>query len=174
MVPINLRRQVHIDQLAKNLNCTLIQRDNLPGMMYVEFGYVEGPTIKDQITYLTMLHELGHIEHGHTQGRPPATEKKHYFTNGVLRSEAEAWDWALRECSEKIEDSSRRFMWDFCLGSYYRGYLAAQGRPSRLGNGGRYHVEFTYDDPDHFFRETVRKIQGDLEDFLVPFKWHGF
>ncbi len=54
-------RQEQIEQLAKDLGCRLEQRPDLRGMMFVEYGYVEGPIIKSQIDYLTMLHELGHF-----------------------------------------------------------------------------------------------------------------
>ena len=170
---INLRRQVHLDTLAKKLHCVMVQMENKPGMMYVESGYVEGPIIRNQINYLTMLHELGHVHHGHTQGRPPHQDKKWYFQNGVLRSECEAWDWALDQIAplEDLEDQSREFMWDYCLGSYYQAYLNVGGRPQRLGNGNRHHVEFYYDDPDCQFRNCVARIQGKRDDWKVQYRW---
>jgi hypothetical protein len=156
----------------------MVQKENMPGMMYVEFGYVEGPIIRNQIHYLTMLHELGHVYHGHTQGRPPHQGKCWYFQNGVLHSEAEAWMWALDEIKgkEEIEELSRTFMWDYCLGSYYQAYLNVGGKPGqRLGNGNRHHVEFSYDEPDFFFREAVIRIQGNRDDWRVQYRWvEGF
>lgn len=35
--------QNHIDVLSKELGCEVRQSPELPGMMYVEFGYIEGP-----------------------------------------------------------------------------------------------------------------------------------
>jgi len=160
--------QEHIDALAKELNCRVDQKPGQIGMMYVEFGYVEGPSIKTQADYLVNLHELGHFAHGHTQGRPPKQKEKFYFENGVLKSEAQAWNWALDRCIDKIQDASRRFMWDTCLGSYYRyGYLAKRGEPDRLWNGNRHHVEFVYDTPDVYFDDTVKRIQGDLKNWII-------
>lgn len=171
---INLRRQVHLDNLAKALECVMVQREEMPGMMYVEFGYVEGPFIRNQIHYLTMLHELGHVYYGHTQGRPPYQNKQWYFQNGVLRSEAEAWNWALDKIApnEDLEDLSREFMWDYCLGSYYQSYLDVGDNPGqRLGNGNRHYVAFRWDDPDYFFMETVTRIQGKREDWKIQYRW---
>ena len=140
-------------------------------MMFVEFGYIETPEIVDQTTYLTALHELGHCapHNNHTQGRPGAEDKRHYFDNGVLRSEAEAWNFALDKCIGSIEDASRRFMWDVCLGSYYRNSVELAGRPTRLWNGNRHHIEFVYDKPDKYFSGTVKRIQGGLKNFEIEF-----
>src|SRR5271170_6514155 len=148
--------QDHIDSLAKELGCRVDQKPGQLGMMYVEFGYVEGPTISNQMDYLINLHELGHFAHGHTQGRPPKNKEKFYFENGVLKSEAQAWNWALDKCIDEIQDESRRYMWDFCLGSYYNyGYIHERGKPTRLWNGNRHHVEFVFDTPDVYFDDTV-------------------
>jgi len=160
--------QDHVEQLADDLGCQLVQEAGLSGMMYVEHGYVEGPLVCCQRDYLAVLHELGHFELGHTQGRPPYEGKRWYFDNGVLRSEAEAWEWALDQMKGDLEDGSRRFMWDECLGSYYLGYLTAAGKPSRLGNGGRSYVQFVYDTPGRYFRRVVRRIQGELRGFSIP------
>lgn len=155
--------QAHIDELAKNLKCEVRQSPNLPGMMYVEFGYVEGPTLVEEKDYFINLHELGHVAYGHTQGRPPKGNEKFYFENGVLKSEAQAWDWALDKAIIKPSLDTRKFMWDYCLGSYYMDYIFRIGRPQRLGNGNRHHVEFVYDHPDEYFTSVVKKIQADGE-----------
>lgn len=138
-------------------------------MMYVEWGRVEGPMITNQRDYLAILHELGHFACGHTQGRPPHWTETFYFDNGVLRSEAQAWHWAMNRCKEPLEYDSRRFMWDFCLGSYYRGYLHLGKQPNRMGNGDRHYVVFIYDDPDIYFAWIVRRMQGGERGFDVPF-----
>jgi hypothetical protein len=162
-------QQAHVDQLAREMGCQVRQAPRRPGMMWVEYGYVDGPTIENQQDYLAVLHELGHFALGHTQGRAPHTNEHYYFDNGVLRSEAEAWEWAMNECMEPIEYKSRRFMWDYCLGSYYQNSLELAGQPTRLNNGDRDHIEFVYDEIDPFFRSVVRQMQGDQEGFLVPF-----
>lgn len=168
---MNSRYQDHIKVLARELQVEVRQKPHMSGMMYVEFGYVECPTITNQIEYLTNLHELGHCAFGHTQGRPPHSDKRYYFDNGVLRSEAEAWEWALNRCIDPIQDASRRFMWDTCLGSYYEvGYLSAKGQPFRLRNGNRHHIEFVFDHPDAFFDGMVKRIQGHLTDYEIAYR----
>jgi len=163
--------QEHIKALSKQLGCRIDLKPNQIGMMYVEFGYVEGPTIKTQVDYLVNLHELGHFAHGHTQGRPPKRKEKFYFENGVLKSEAQAWEWALDRCIDEIQDESRRFMWDTCLGSYYvYGYLWYKGVPSTLGNGNRHYVEFVYDHPDEYFESIMKRIQGNLSNWNHKYK----
>ncbi len=161
--------QSHIDRLGRSLGCQVRQYPNAPGMMYVELGYIVGPVIRNQCDYLSVLHELGHFALGHTQGRPPHHDETYYFDNGVLRSEAEAWEWALNECEDTIEYKSRRFMWDYCLGGYYQSSLELAGRPTRLTNGDRGYVVFTYDEIDAFFVAVVQQIQGGETGFLVPF-----
>ncbi len=164
--------QEQVTKLAEDLDCRLDVSDEFrtAGMMYVESGYVEVPPITNQIDYLINLHELGHVFHGHTQGRPPHSDKKFYFDNGVLRSEAEAWEWALDQSIDEPELASRIFMWDNCLGSYYSGALASKGGRYRLLNGNRHHVEFIYDKPDEYFHSIVKRIQGDVGyTYKVPF-----
>jgi hypothetical protein len=164
-----------VAQLALDLDCELHIdiKFRTTAMMYVEFSppYVEVPPITDQISYLTNLHELGHVFHGHTQGRPPHNDKKFYFENGVLKSEAQAWEWALDLCIDQIADTSRLFMWDRCLGSYYLyGYIASAGKPDRIQNGNRHHVEFLYDKPDEYFTSVVNRMQGNLTTYAIQYK----
>lgn len=151
---INEERQQQVNRIAAELGCSLVQKPALAGMMYVEYEppMIEGPVIKTQQDYLVMLHELGHVKLGHTQGRPPYENKKFYFENGVLHSEAQAWEYALDQSREEITQDSRVFMWDRCLGSYYRGAKEEQGRNDcQLWNGNRHHVRFTWDVPDGYF-----------------------
>lgn len=161
--------QRHIEHLADNYGCKIIQEPNKPGMMYVEFGYVEGPIIENQRDYMVMLHELGHFALGHTQGRPPSIEKAHYFDNGVLRSEAEAWEWALDrqhdfQGEDALEPETRRFMWNTCLGSYWAGAYYPNGtrwnyrEDNRLTNGDRHYVRFKYDDADKYFYSIKERM----------------
>lgn len=156
--------------LAQELHCGLRLSADLPGMMYVEFGYVEGPdpdtsqTFTPQQAFATGLHELGHFALGHTQGRPPMDHQRWYFDNGVLRSEAEAWKFALdhfKERNENIEPETRTFMNNRCIGSYYQGALSAKGSLSRLTNGNRHHVAFVYDKPDNFFHMVRSQLAGE-------------
>lgn len=161
--------QDHIDSLAEELNCIVIQKPGLSGMMYVEEEppRIEGPTLKDgwrgygpQAAYMVMLHELGHVAHGHTQGRPPYQDKQFYFDNGVLKSEAQAWEWALdnKVSSITLDSSTRELMWKVCLGSYYSHAVDSKGIPTRLWNGNRHHVKFVFDEPNDFFYSIKERI----------------
>lgn len=150
----------HIAKLSEDISCKVVQRPNLPGMMYVEFGYVEAPTIYCQSDYLVNLHELGHFAWGHTQGRPPKRDERFYFDNGVLKSEAQAWEWALDRCSDDLLPESRNFMWNTCLGSYYNKALSLQGATTRLLNGNRGFISFVFDEPDEYFFSIVKRIRG--------------
>jgi len=153
--------QEHVDKIAGELGCLVAQRPGMAGMMYVEYEppMIEGPVLGSKFSieadYYVMLHELGHVFHGHTQGRPPYNEKKFYFENGVLRSEAEAWEYAIDTSllgPEGFSAETGRFMWERCMGTYYQGAVWAGGRGNqRLGNGHRHHVAFTYDEPDAYF-----------------------
>ena len=168
------RYQQQVAQLADELKCRLDVDDKfrVAGMMFVESSYVEVPPITNQIDYLINLHELGHMAFDHTQIRYPHTQhKRFYFDNGVLHSEAQAWEYALDKCIDPLQEASRRFAWDVCLGSYYEhGYIAAKGKPDRLHNGNRHHVEFVWDEPDDYFTSIVRKIQGSTTDFKIGYR----
>lgn len=161
--------------LAAEAKTELRLGPGMPGMMYVEFGYVEGPDPEERIVnalsnypsvqscYMVNLHEIGHAHHGHTQGRPPKDDEKFYFDNGVLRSEAQAWEYALDHIDEELEDRTRHFMWYTCLGSYYSAARSANGRGgNRLWNGNRHHVAFSWDVPDDYFWGVVARIKPGL------------
>lgn len=159
----------YLYDLARELGCGLRLGPNFAGMMFVEFGYVEGPhpyqssEFTPQQAFAVGLHELGHFAHGHTQGRPPLGHLKFYFENGVLRSEAEAWAFALghfQEREEEIDPKTRTFMHDRCIGSYYTSAQFAGKRPTRLHNGDRHYIEFTYDVPDAFFHSVRAQLRG--------------
>lgn len=158
------RYQDHIDTIAKELSCEIRPSGRMNAMMFVEFGYVECPKIEDQQTYLINLHELGHMKWGHTQGRPPKGKERFYFDNGVLRSEAQAWEFALDQCIDtEVSNENRVFMWDTCLGSYYWHYLNKRGQAGHhLTNGDRHYVSFAYDHPDEFFTSIHKRIVGEL------------
>lgn len=195
--------QQNLTRLAQIEGCTLTQKSNIPGMMYVEFGWVEGPLIENGISlegrypnaqsrYLTCLHELGHFHWGHTQGRPWVSDtvnyeeladrsywehywgsNEEYFNNGVLKSEAQAWNYALDKCdipSAEIEPETRRFMWDTCLGSYFN-HARAVGFDTpgqRLYNGDRHYITFAYGRPSQYFSQTKRRIiEGDEENIDI-------
>lgn len=165
----------HIQNLAKQLNCQIdiVAPYQKYGMMYPEEEppRIEVPEIRDQVDYLITLHELGHVFHNHTCGRPPFSNKKFYFDNGVLKSECQAWNWALDRSMLEPTEECRRFIWDVCLGSYYNnGYIESAGKPSRLWNGNRHWVEFVYDTPDSYFDETVKRIQQNLTNFSVEYR----
>lgn len=153
-------RRTHLEELAKELGCKVHFSTNPVGMMYVEFGYIETPFPDDQFKYMVGLHELGHIAWGHTQGRPPHTDKTFYFDNGVLKSEAQAWEWALDHTKEALDYTTRLEMWDSCLGAYYSYSQHYNDIPTRLTNGNRHYVEFIFDKPDSYFWSIVERIRG--------------
>lgn len=159
----NAERQDHVTELAELLTCEVVQKPGMAGMMFVEYEppMIEGPVIQEQKDYFIMLHELGHVAHGHTQGRPPFTDKRFYFDNGVLKSEAEAWMWALDNSREEPCQATRNFMWNFCLGSYLRGSVTARGRLDQLWNGNRHHVVFLWDKPDELFWSSAERLAGE-------------
>lgn len=159
----------YLYDLARELGCGLRMAPNLQGMMYVEFGYVESPDpekstqFTPQQAFAVGLHELGHFSHGHTQGRPPLDHLRFYFDNGVLRSEAEAWQFALghfQAREEEILPETRTFMHDRCISSYYAASQIAKGNRVRLSNGNRHHIAFTYDVPDPFFYSVKAQLRG--------------
>jgi hypothetical protein len=111
---------------------------------------------------MVVLHEIGHADMGHTQGRPPFVNSTFYFDHGVLRCEAEAWAWALDmyPSEDKLNSITREWMWNTCLGSYYAGARRAGGRGGqRLGNGDRGYVAFTYDEPGDYFWEVADRFE---------------
>lgn len=157
----NEERIERVLEFAENFGCEIqwIGPED-GGMMYVEYEppMVEIPDIVGQKQYLIGLHELGHVIHGHTQGRPPFGDKRFYFDNGVLKSEAQAWNWAMDVCLETIEPGVASFMYYQCLNTYYTASVYAAGMPTRLTNGNRDHVEFIYDQPDQYFWDTENRI----------------
>lgn len=139
---------------ANNWEWRILTPDNIYGMMYVEFGYFESPAIhgaKNPVfNYYIGMHELGHMVLGHTQGRPPKVDEVFYFTNGVLRSEAQAWEWAMDNALVPPDEFTRHQMWYRCMGSYYAG--SRPGAPVRLGNGNRDHYkDARWDVADDYF-----------------------
>lgn len=158
----------YLRDLAEEINCEIRWVDVPHGMMYVEFGYIETPSIGStmltrQQEFAIGLHELGHHALGHTQGRPPKSDETFYFDNGVLKSEAEAWSFALDHFDarrEEIESETRSFMGNYCLGSYASGATFHGDRPTRLTNGDRGHVLFVYDKPDSYFWAVQNRITG--------------
>jgi len=161
--------QSNIESIAKQLNCVMQQGLNIAGMMYVEERppRIEGPILAPDIfhptiesSYFTMLHELGHVYHKHTQGRPPYQNEKFYFENGVLKSEAQAWEFALDNSLIEPTQIERDVMVHKCIMSYYNSSKTANGKPHRLWNGNRHWIEFIYDEPDTYFWNVINRMEG--------------
>lgn len=168
--------QEHLIGLSEQLKCDLFMEQDTSGMMWVEFGWVEGPSIvyggraypDVSSRYYTNLHELGHYAHGHTQGRPYTSKgyrgrvvehpngHQWYFDNGVLKSEAEAWEWAMNEALYPPTEACRRFMHTTCIGSYYQSSLG--GGRVFLGNGDRDYVVAIWDKPDRYFHRIRERM----------------
>lgn len=161
--------QEHVVGIARELGAILEQGPGVPGMMYVEEQppRVECPTITNAREYYINLHELGHVYHEHTQGRPPFLNSKHYFENGVLLSEAEAWDFALNSAIVPVPPGVGKFMRDNYIGSYLReaeriGFETKGwhwGTPGLdWSNGNRHYVEFAYGTPGKFFWDVMDRL----------------
>ncbi len=177
-------RVAQLFRLAKKADTELRLGPGTEGMMYVEFGYVEGPDpdawVLDPLSggrlryptreacFMVNLHEIGHAYHNHTQGRPPKVDETWYFDNGVLRSEAQAWEYALdaAEGELDLDEVTRDFCANRCIGSYIAAARAANGAPGqRLYNGNRHHVAFTFDDPDdEYVQSIVRRLLGETSE----------
>jgi hypothetical protein len=158
--------QQHIYDIGAELNTDIEFTYELSGMMFVEENPPRIEVPKKEIwnvwpekCYVVSLHELGHVFHGHTQGRPPYQNKVHYFTNGVLKSEAEAWKFALDNTMIDWSDATKDFALNTCLLSYYRAAISAGGLSGqRLWNGNRHHYAFTYDITDDFFWNVAKEL----------------
>lgn len=156
--------QAHLEQLCKDLGVKLVQKYDLPGMMFVEEDppRIESPLLVPcdivpnvRVGYMAGVHEVGHVEHGHTQGRPPYDDQTFYFDNGVLRSEAEAWEFALDNHIAELTARDSSYMADHLFGSYIMSAKRMNGKPLRLPNGNRHYVEFTFDDPNDPYVQSI-------------------
>ena len=171
--------QNHIEQLAGIMGVKITQAPGMPGMMYVEERppRIEIATIDEtaywcypsepQAKYFAAMHELGHCFYRHTQGRPPHGDEHFYFDNGVLKSEAQAWDWALANCLDDLKQTTREFALR-CFSSYRNAALkrikAGTNTNNRLGNGDRHHIAFEWDDPyDEFVIKILDTFSGIKE-----------
>jgi len=163
--------QAHIEDLVREHDIKMDQRYNLAGMMYVEEEppRIEVPSLVPcrhapsvALCYMVALHEIGHVVMGHTQGRPPHIHKTHYFDNGVLKSEAEAWMWALKNRKCKLEQWESEYMAERYIGSYReRAFIEGSNIDTTLRNGNRHHVTFRWDDPNNrYVIDVIRKLKN--------------
>ncbi len=163
--------RTHLEEIARDLGCKI--EWGFEGMMYAEESppRIETPFLEKQemsfihipsveAAYLVGLHELGHIFYGHTQGRPPHTDKIHYFENGVLRSEAEAWEYALDHSLIEPSEEDRDMMLK-CFQSYIKCAELSKGQLKRLRNGNRHHHAFYYDQRTAFVDKILERIRGE-------------
>lgn len=183
----------HLSILAEQLGCELRMSGDTPGMMWVEWGRVEGPALDGEgenipgysgrypdisSRYYVNLHELGHYAHGHTQGRETTSRwyegkivehpngPRWYFDNGVLKSEAQAWEWALDNACYPPTKECALFMWNTCMGSYYAG--STPGQRVFLGNGDRAYVtDAKWDTPDAYFWSIRKRMLSYTEEKAI-------
>ena len=172
-----VKLRTHLEEIARNLGCKI--EWGFEGMMYAEEcpPRIETPFLEKQemgigkssvslhipsveAAYLIGLHELGHIWYGHTQGRPPHENQIHYFENGVLKSEAEAWEFALDNSLIEPSEEDRDMMLQ-CIMSYVKGADIKLNQLSRLYNGNRHHHEFYYDQRTVFVDNIIKRIKGN-------------
>lgn len=167
------RLQAHIRDLADELGCVIQHSPRFTGMMYVEEKplRLECLPVTDLRSYYINLHELGHVAHNHTQGRPPYTNKTFYFKNGVLRSEAEAWAWAFDHAKEPLPpDVAYNLGQESLLSYYHHAYLVGfttfgyhWGTPTKdLSNGNRHWHPFAYGEPDDLFWSVLARFSPKL------------
>ena len=161
----------HLNEVAEGLGCVIEYKHKADPMMYVEeeparvvIPYLEDYlhygiyTFTPRLCYFAGLHELGHVYHGHTQGRPPFEHKRYYFDNGVFKSEAEAWEYALDHSIIEFTDGEKRFALK-CLDSYLSYCDSYRKGPFRLMNGNRHHVAFMPDEITPYI-ESIRSALG--------------
>ena len=82
-----------------------------------------------------------------------------YFENGVLKSEAEAWEFALDNSLIEPSEEDRDMMLQ-CIMSYVRGAEIKHDQLSRLYNGNRHHHAFYYDQRTVFVDNIIKRIKG--------------
>lgn len=165
-----------IERLARDMGVVVDETYPYGGMMYVEEEppRIEIEVVRDERSYFIALHELGHVYHGHTQGRPPYYDKTFYFDQGVLKSEAQAWDFALNSAKITIPKSVGVFARNDCLGSYLAGAKRSGyevvgnhwGTPTiDLSNGNRHWHAFRYGTPDKFFWDTMDALYSGEDGY---------
>jgi hypothetical protein len=165
--------QKNIEDIAKDLSCIIVQESEMAGMHFVEEEppRIEGPIIENiysfskardfskELNYYIMLHELGHVYHGHTQGRPPFENKVWYFENGVLRSEAEAWKFALDNAIIKPNEEDVDFMVNYCILSYYNSSLRESKVNLYNGNRHWHNGKYAWDEADEYFWNVLQTMK---------------
>ena len=166
------------DEIAKKLGCIITEDHNIDGMMYVEEEppRIEAPILNIyksakypgglQTKYMVRLHELGHVFYGHTQGRAPYEHKTFYFDNGILYSEAQAWDYAMNNCiDDKLDEETLSFIRN-CLMSYILAGRKYHGKKTTIPQRNS-HIEFIFDIPNQFVISTYKRMGGNEYDILL-------
>lgn len=159
----------HVARLAKELGAVTESTGLHRGMMYVEEDppRVDFLPITDVVTYYVALHELGHVAHGHGQGRPPHEDRTFYFENGVIRSEAQAWEWAFDHARKPLppalgERLRHESIESYIAGGRFRygvkGWWWGKPEGPDWSNGNRHYVEFAYDEPDEYVHSVLARF----------------
>lgn len=121
----NVEREAHVWALALDAGVEVEWSKDGRGYASPSERRIKTPPIRGQVSYLTALHELGHLL-GHRK-------------SGLVRLEEEAlaWRWALANCEEDLTVASWRSI-ERCL----RSYLARALRRERMtvpGDGSEFH-----------------------------------
>lgn len=142
-----------------------VEEDIYP-QYFTEEMLVVCPPPTTQFKFLVLLHELGHIKLGHIQEEgktysnilwiPPGAKRipGSYFTNGILRSETEAWQFALSNLHEFLEPGSKNWI-KIYLTTYLKEAERSKGqlwqiyRPTRERGVNWISPPFRFDSPDY-------------------------
>lgn len=157
----------HIVDIGAELNCCIDWvADSRGAMMFVEERppRIEIPRkelweSQPEISYAVSLHELGHVYHKHTQGRPPYESEVFYFENGVLQSEAEAWKFALDNSLVDWAPETKKFALETCLMSYF--HSSDPLTTIYLYNGNRHwhNGKYFWDKPTEYFWNVTKELE---------------
>ncbi len=100
--------QEHALSLAGDIT-VVIQPGIYPPTMLVAERRIIVPPVTDIPTYLTTLHEIGHVVLGHTED---------VRRSDIMKAERAAWDWAVDHAL--IVGEEGKIYIDWCLSTYAR------------------------------------------------------
>lgn len=169
-------------QIAEDLNCKVwLEEDIYPQYFWDNDPEVFAPPPTNQFRFLVLVHELGHIRLKHVQEIAsnstnlwiPQRIPGSYFTNGILRSEVQAWEFALSNLHELLEENSRYWI-RFYLQTYLteaersKGRLWQIYRPAKEKGKIWVSPPFKFDSPDYaldFLVKVDELMILNAEDF---------
>jgi hypothetical protein len=101
----------HIFDVARSNKIAVIEKSpSYSAKAFIGLRGIQTPRIAGPRTYLTALHELGHILH------PDGDPRK----SSELLAEVAAWEWAFENSKIPVTDKLKADCWNKGLGTYYR------------------------------------------------------